>query len=92
MATMRKARTSSSASKVSSRERSPLSSPNLSPAKKRLFVDSSAKDLSSDPELQAIVSHVTATIMDQMTSEMESKLRQVVDETMASHLSRVTCW
>ena len=93
MATTRKGHNSSAGSKVSLRDRSPPSLPSemSSPARKRLFVDSPAKDSSATTTVdrEAVVTNVTNAVVDRVTNNLQTMIRLAVDAPISTHLERL---
>ena len=88
-----KGRASSAGSKIPLRDRSPpfLPSEMSSPARKRLFVDSPAKDSSATTtvDLEAVVTNVTNAVMDRVTNNLQTMIRLAVDAAISTHLERL---
>ena len=62
-----------------------------SPARKRLFVDSPAKDSSATTtvDLEAVVTNVTNAVMDRVTNNLQTMIRLAVDAAISTHLERL---
>ena len=62
-----------------------------SPARKRLFVDSPAKDSSATTtvDMEAVVTNVTNAVMDRVTNNLQTMIRLAVDAAISTHLERL---
>ena len=61
-----------------------------SSARKRLFVDSPAKDSSATTaDLEAVVTNVTNTVVDRVTNNLQTMICLAVDAAISTHLERL---